>query len=97
MANWSQSDANQLLAEFQKVAEKVVDAKLATVVRTMPATVKSVSGTTITALPVGFTDTSSQYVTVKNYTSNTISTGDIVWINYWGDLTNCYLSPASFG
>ena len=96
MSNWSQQDANALLTEFAKLADKVLEAKMGNVVRTVPATVKAVSGTTITVLPVGFTDTPSQYLTVKNYTSNAISENDTVWINYWGDYTNAYLSPASF-
>ena len=97
MANWSQADANALLTELAKIAEKVVDARLVSVVRTMPATVKSISGRNITVLPYGFTDTSSQYVTVKNYTDISLVVGNTVWINYWGEnLTNSYLSPASF-
>ena len=96
MSNWSQADANAFLAELAKVAEKVVDARLVSVVRTMPATIKSISGRNITVLPNGFQDTSSQYVTVKNYTDIQLTVGNTVWINYWGDLTNTYLSPASF-
>lgn len=96
MSNWSQQDANALLNEFAKLADKVLEAKMGNVVRTVPATVKAVDGTAITVLPVGFADSSSQYLTVKNYTSNTISVNDTVWINYWGDYTNAYLSPASF-
>ena len=89
-------EAKAILDEVSKVAQKVMDSKMSNVVYTVPAVVKAVSGTSITVLPTGFADDSSQYIVVKNYTNNTISVGDDVWINYWGDFTNAYLSPASF-
>lgn len=95
MSNWSQNDANALLAEFAKIAEKVVDAKMAKVLKTAPAVVVSVLGDNITVLPVAFPLGEGQYITVKNWTDKTFQTNDTVWINYWGDYTNAYLSPAS--
>lgn len=86
------ANAKELIGIIENIIATRYSELSAECVKCIPAKVISVTGSMVTVRLGGSPDDGSQDFAVANRSEDTVSAGDSVWLNYFGSLTNSYIT-----